>query len=137
MSEKFLAAQPEPRNGLEWFGRELEEALRHRGVTQQELADATGYKAPYVTKVKQGKALASLHFAEGCDQFFRTSGYFARMRTRISQHGHPEWFVPYLLLEEKAAQFSTSRPSWSWESCRPSPTPKRCTVRRTRATRTT
>ncbi|MFD7667253.1 Scr1 family TA system antitoxin-like transcriptional regulator [Streptomyces sp. NPDC059788] len=104
MSEIPSAPRPEPRNGLEWFGRELEEALRHHGAAQRQLAHATGYKAPYVTKVKQGKALASPHFAEGCDRFFNTSGYFARMRTRISQHGHPEWFVPYLLMEEKAAQ---------------------------------
>ncbi|GAA2318796.1 transcriptional regulator [Streptomyces caniferus] len=100
MSER----KPEPVNGLEWFGREVEEALRHKGATQQELADFTGYKAPYVSKVKSGKALASPHFAERCDLFFNTSGYFARLLARVSKHGHPEWFVPYLNLEEKAAQ---------------------------------
>lgn len=94
----------EPANGLEWFGRELEAALEHKGATQQELADFTGYKAPYVSKVKNGKALPSFHFAQGCDRFFNTSGYFARLLVRVSQHGHPEWFVPYLELEEKAAQ---------------------------------
>jgi transcriptional regulator with XRE-family HTH domain len=104
-----MSAQPpqrdgEPANGLQWFGREIEAALIHRGATQRELADATGYKEPYVSKVKNGKALASPQFAEGCDRFFNTSGYFARMLVRIAQHGHPEWFVPYLRLEEKAAQ---------------------------------
>ncbi|MFE9567470.1 Scr1 family TA system antitoxin-like transcriptional regulator [Streptomyces sp. NPDC006692] len=94
----------EPVNGLEWFGREVEAALAHRGATQRELADATGYKEPYVSKVKSGKALPSSVFAEGCDQFFNTSGYFARLLERVSKHGHPEWFVPYLRLEAKAAQ---------------------------------
>lgn len=94
----------EPANGLEWFGQELAAALEHKGATQQELADFTGYKPPYVSKVKTGQALASAHFADGCDRFFNTSGYFARLLIRISQHGHPEWFVPYLRLEEKASR---------------------------------
>ncbi|MEW2546102.1 hypothetical protein AB0910_10065 [Streptomyces sp. NPDC047002] len=42
----------EPANGLEWFGRELEAALTHKGASQRELADFTGYKEPYVSKVK-------------------------------------------------------------------------------------
>jgi transcriptional regulator with XRE-family HTH domain len=92
----------EPANGLEWFGREVEAALTHRGAKQRELADATGYKEPYVSKVQRGKALPSPQFAEGCDRFFNTSGYFARLLVRVSRHGHPEWFVPYLRLEEKA-----------------------------------
>lgn len=95
---------PEPVNGLEWFGREVEEALLHKGASQRELADATGYKEPYVSKVKSGKALASPRFAEGCDRFFDTSGYFARLLERVSKHGHPEWFVPYLRLEDRATQ---------------------------------
>ncbi|MBC3842866.1 helix-turn-helix transcriptional regulator [Streptacidiphilus sp. 4-A2] len=104
MSAQSPQRDGEPANGLEWFGREIEAALIHKGATQRELADATGYKEPYVSKVKNGKALASPQFADGCDRFFTTSGYFARMLTRIAQHGHPEWFVPYLRLEEKAAQ---------------------------------
>jgi transcriptional regulator with XRE-family HTH domain len=94
----------EPANGLEWFGREIEAALIHKGATQRELADATGYKEPYVSKVKNGRALASPQFAEGCDRFFNTSGYFTRMLIRVAQNGHPEWFVPYLRLEERAEQ---------------------------------
>ena len=74
----------EPANGLEWFGQELEAALIHKGATQRQLA------------------LASPAFAEGCDRFFNTSGYFARMLTRISERGHPGWFVPYINLERQA-----------------------------------
>ncbi|MBC3841788.1 helix-turn-helix transcriptional regulator [Streptacidiphilus sp. 4-A2] len=94
----------EPANGLEWFGREIEAALTHKGATQRELADATGYKEPYVSKVKNGKALASPQFAEGCDRFFNTSGYFARTLVRISERGHPDWFIPYINLEKQARQ---------------------------------
>ncbi|WP_328829553.1 helix-turn-helix transcriptional regulator [Streptomyces sp. NBC_00252] len=106
-----MSEEPEPANGLEWFGQELAAALDHKGATQQELADFTGYKAPYVSKVKNGKALPSFHFAEGCDHFFNTPGSFARLLIRISQHGHPEWFVPYVELEKSAAKiedYSTS-----------------------------
>ncbi|GAU70496.1 putative transcriptional regulator [Streptomyces sp. NBRC 110611] len=94
----------EPANGLQWLGREVEEALRHKGATQQALADATGYKAPYVSKVKSGKAMPSPEFAVGCDRFFNTSGYFARLLAKISERGHPDWFVPYLELEKRAAK---------------------------------
>ncbi|KPI30522.1 hypothetical protein OK074_6680 [Actinobacteria bacterium OK074] len=46
-----LNDEPEPIDGLEWFGRELETALAHKGATQGELADFTGYKEPYVSQV--------------------------------------------------------------------------------------
>ncbi|MEE1929686.1 helix-turn-helix transcriptional regulator [Streptomyces sp. TRM 70351] len=95
---------PEPVNGLEWFGRELAAALEHRGATQRELADFTGYKEPYVSKAKTGKALPSPQSAAGCDRFFDTSGYFVRLHTRISERGHPDWFVPYVNLEKDAAR---------------------------------
>ncbi|MGW0712448.1 helix-turn-helix domain-containing protein [Streptomyces sp. NPDC002643] len=97
-----MSEEAEPANGLEWFGREVEAALKHKGATQQALADATGYQPPYVSKVKSGKALASTHFAAGCDRFFNTSGYFERLLARVSERGHPGWFVPYVNLEKAA-----------------------------------
>jgi hypothetical protein len=95
---------PEPANGLEWFGREVAAALAHKGALQRELAEFTGYQEPYVSKVKKGRALASPHFAKRCDEFFDTSGYFARLLVRVSRHGHPEWFVPYVNLERDASR---------------------------------
>ncbi|MFD4875998.1 helix-turn-helix domain-containing protein [Streptomyces sp. NPDC058420] len=93
----------EPANALEWFGQELAAALEHKRATQQELADFTGYKPPYVSKVKTGQAMPSLNFAEGCDRFFNTSGSFARLHQRLSQQGYPSWFVPYIQYENRAA----------------------------------
>ncbi|WP_326800305.1 helix-turn-helix transcriptional regulator [Streptomyces sp. NBC_01808] len=104
MTEPLSERNGEPGNGLEWFGREVAAALAHKGVNQRQLADATGYKEPYVSKVKNGKALASRYFAEGCDRYFNTSGYFARLLVRVSERGHPGWFVPYINLEKQASR---------------------------------
>ncbi|GAB3951199.1 helix-turn-helix domain-containing protein [Streptomyces sparsus] len=104
MTEPPPELNGEPANGLEWFGREVEAALAHKGANQRELADFAGYKEPYVSKVKNGKALPSMHFAEGCDRFFNTSGYFARLLVRVSERGHPGWFVPYINLEKQAGR---------------------------------
>ncbi|MFB8127725.1 helix-turn-helix domain-containing protein [Streptomyces bacillaris] len=103
MTELSPAGLTEPANGLEWFGRELEAALLHKGASQRQLADFTGYKEPYVSKVKNGKAMPSPEFADGCDRFFNTSGYFARLLVRISENGHPGWFIPYINLEKQAS----------------------------------
>ncbi len=92
----------QPANGLEWFGRELAAALLHRGASQRQLADFTGYKEPYVSKAKNGKAMPSPAFAEGCDRFFNTSGSFSRLLAWISEGGHPGWFIPYINLEKQA-----------------------------------
>ncbi|MEV2218142.1 Scr1 family TA system antitoxin-like transcriptional regulator [Streptomyces sp. NPDC050997] len=45
-----------------------------------------------------------MHFAEWCDRFFNTSGYFARLLVRVGERGHPGWFVPYINLEKQASR---------------------------------
>ncbi|MDX3383851.1 helix-turn-helix transcriptional regulator [Streptomyces niveiscabiei] len=98
-------------DGLEWFGREVAAALEHKGATQRALAIATGYKEPYVSKVVNGKALASQHFADKCDCFFNTPGSFGRLLVRVSERGHPGWFVPYVQLEKNAVKIEGYAPS--------------------------
>ncbi|MEV6673538.1 DUF5753 domain-containing protein [Streptomyces sp. NPDC051162] len=56
-----------------------------------------------MSKVENGHTLGSEIFAEGCDRYFNTSGYFLRLHRRISDAGHPAWFAPYVKLERQAA----------------------------------
>ncbi|MDW6059744.1 DUF5753 domain-containing protein [Streptomyces sp. FXJ1.4098] len=46
--------------------------------------------------------MASAEFADACDRVFGTPGTFARLRRRASKHGYPDWFVPYVQLEQQA-----------------------------------
>ncbi|MDT3397101.1 helix-turn-helix transcriptional regulator [Streptomyces sp. B1866] len=92
----------EPQDGAAYLGQEVKFAREHAGMTQQELADEAHYKRPYVTKVEGGSLMASEQFAAACDRVFNTPGYFARLRRRVSERGHPGWFIPYLKLEREA-----------------------------------
>ncbi|MEW1862904.1 helix-turn-helix transcriptional regulator [Streptomyces sp. NPDC088194] len=89
-------------DGAAYFGQEVRFAREQRGMTQAQLAAETGYERPYVTRVESGKLLASEQFAEACDRIFGTPGFFARLRVRVSERGHPGWFIPYVNLERDA-----------------------------------
>ncbi|MFJ2953225.1 Scr1 family TA system antitoxin-like transcriptional regulator [Streptomyces sp. NPDC087270] len=91
-------------DGAAYFGQEVRFAREQRGMTQAQLAAETGYERPYVTRVESGKLLASEQFAEACDRIFGTPGFFARLRVRVSERGHPGWFIPYVNLERDATE---------------------------------
>ncbi|WP_059009951.1 helix-turn-helix domain-containing protein [Streptomyces specialis] len=92
----------ESSDGYAYFGCEVREARLHAKLTQKELADETHYQPPYISKVENGLLLGSVQFAAACDRVFNTSGFFARMRERISRREHPSWFEPYVHLEAEA-----------------------------------
>ncbi|WP_049580670.1 helix-turn-helix domain-containing protein [Streptomyces sp. SBT349] len=92
----------EPHDGYAYFGLEVKEARMHARLTQKELADATHYQPPYISKVENGLLLGSVQFAMACDRVFNTSGFFARMRDRINRREHPSWFEPYVKWEGQA-----------------------------------
>ncbi|MEU3278187.1 helix-turn-helix domain-containing protein [Streptomyces antibioticus] len=94
----------EPRDGAAFLGREVRCCREHAGLTQSDLAKAAEYTRPYVSRVESGSLLASQEFVESCDRVFGTSGYLSRLRQRLSEGGHPRWFVPYLQLERSATQ---------------------------------
>ncbi|MCC3766987.1 helix-turn-helix transcriptional regulator [Streptomyces sp. UNOC14_S4] len=86
----------------EEFGSEVRHARVAHGWTQTQLAHRLHFQQPYVSRVEQGKVLASADFADQCDRVFGTPGTFARWRQRAADAGTPVWFIPYLELERKA-----------------------------------
>ncbi|MBB5938214.1 helix-turn-helix domain-containing protein [Streptomyces zagrosensis] len=95
-----------PVGGIAFFGSEVRHAREHAGMTQAQLALAAAYDRTYVSRVENGSLLGSEQFAESCDRVFATSGYFTRLATRIREHGHPDWFRPYVALEKEASAIS-------------------------------
>ncbi|MEW1861015.1 helix-turn-helix transcriptional regulator [Streptomyces sp. NPDC088194] len=92
------------KDGAAYLGQEVRFAREHLGLTQQQLAEQTGYERPYVTRVESGQLLASEQFVKACDRIFGTSGFFTRLRERVTERGHAGWFVPYVKLEQGAKE---------------------------------
>ncbi|MBT2383388.1 helix-turn-helix transcriptional regulator [Streptomyces sp. ISL-11] len=91
-----------PLNGAAYFGTEVREWRVHLGLSQRELGEKATYGQQYVAKVEAGERLASLEFAVACDKAFGAPGTFARLRERAARRGYPEWFEPYVRLEQRA-----------------------------------
>ncbi|MFI0779262.1 Scr1 family TA system antitoxin-like transcriptional regulator [Streptomyces sp. NPDC021212] len=96
----------EPESGAAFFGAEVRVWRLHAGLSQRELGLKANYGQQYVAKVEAGERLASPEFADACDRIFGTPGTFARLRKRASQHGYPDWFIPYLQSERQATGIS-------------------------------
>ncbi|MFE6778719.1 Scr1 family TA system antitoxin-like transcriptional regulator [Streptomyces sp. NPDC057702] len=96
----------QPQDAVAFFGSEVRHAREHAGMTQLELATEAAYDRTYVARVEGGGLLGSKHFAETCDRVFKTNGYFVRLRARVSQRGHPAWFLPYVEVEKTARSIS-------------------------------
>ncbi|MFT2018736.1 helix-turn-helix domain-containing protein [Streptomyces sp. 796.1] len=111
MMPRITEIPSQPIGGIAYFGSEVRFAREYAGMTQAQLAIATAYDRTYISRVENGALLGSELFAQACDRIFKTSGYFERLRNRISEHGHPDWFRPYVALEKEAAEiadFSTT-----------------------------
>ncbi|KPI02192.1 helix-turn-helix domain protein [Actinobacteria bacterium OK074] len=93
----------EPSNGAAYFGEETKALREALGLSQGTFADQLHYRQSQVSKVESGSVLASAAFAEAMDRVAGTPGVYARLRAKLSKVGHPEWFVPYIALEESAS----------------------------------
>ncbi|WP_018564965.1 helix-turn-helix domain-containing protein [Streptomyces sp. PsTaAH-124] len=98
------SASQQPQDAAGYLGSEVKACREHVAMTQQFLATATGYVRSYVSRVEGGSLLASEDFVRACDRAFATSGHLTRLRQRLSDGGHPGWFVPYLKLEKAATK---------------------------------
>lgn len=93
----------EPANGAAYFGEETKALRGALGLSQEQFADKLRYRQAQISKVENGAVLASEAFAEAMDRVVSTPGVYARLRAKLSKQGHPEWFVPYITLEEAAS----------------------------------
>ncbi|MBI0318447.1 MULTISPECIES: Scr1 family TA system antitoxin-like transcriptional regulator [Streptomyces violaceusniger group] len=92
----------EPPSGAAFLGAEVRTWRMRAELSQRELGLKANYGQQYVAKVEAGERLASPEFADACDRVFGAPGTFGRLRERASQHGYPDWFVPYVQLERQA-----------------------------------
>ncbi|MFE2294266.1 Scr1 family TA system antitoxin-like transcriptional regulator [Streptomyces sp. NPDC059452] len=94
----------QPANAARYFGEEVKALREALGLAQEPFATELRYKQAQVSKVENGHAFASEDFAAAMDKLAGTPGVYARLRARLSRRGgHPEWFVPYVTLEESAS----------------------------------
>ncbi|MEU2667826.1 helix-turn-helix transcriptional regulator [Streptomyces sp. NPDC007164] len=93
----------EPANGAVYFGEETKALREALVLSQEQFADKLHYRQAQVSKVENGAVLASEAFAEAMDRVASTPGVYMRLRAKLSKQGHPEWFVPYITLEESAS----------------------------------
>lgn len=87
-----------------YFGAEVRVLRATLGLSQELFAERLHYKQAQVSKVESGTVLASESFAAAMDRTAGTPGVYTRLRARLSERGHPDWFIPYVALERGATK---------------------------------
>ncbi|MEU9334926.1 helix-turn-helix transcriptional regulator [Streptomyces sp. NPDC048290] len=95
--------QQEPKNAAAYFGREVKALRECMGLSQEAFAELLHYTQAQVSKVENGLVLASSAFTDAMDRAAGTPGVYRRLRNKLAKQGHPDWFVPYITLEESAS----------------------------------
>ncbi|MFF8493187.1 MULTISPECIES: helix-turn-helix domain-containing protein [unclassified Streptomyces] len=102
MSESANLDRPS-HDGAAHFGDEVRALREALELSQSEFAAELHYNQGQVSKVETGGVLASEAFASAMDRVAGTPGVYLRMRGRLAKQRHPDWFVPYIVLEESAS----------------------------------
>ncbi|MGW2862530.1 helix-turn-helix domain-containing protein [Streptomyces sp. NPDC001205] len=92
----------EPKDGASYFGDETKALREALGLSQEGFAEKLHYNQGQVSKVESGTVLASEAFAEAMDRAAGTPGVYKRLRNKLSKRGIPDWFAPYVAMEQKA-----------------------------------
>ncbi|MCS0636994.1 helix-turn-helix domain-containing protein [Streptomyces sp. LP05-1] len=93
----------EPSDAAAYFGQEVEALRTAMGLPQPAFAELLRYGQPQLSKVESGAVLASEGFAKAMDRVAGTPGVYVRLRAQLHKKGNPEWFIPYITLEEAAS----------------------------------
>src|SRR5579875_1975336 len=85
------------------FTGELRARREQVGLLQREFAEKAHVSLSSVKQYEAGKKKPGRQFASWCDDFYGCPGTFERLYDGMIAEGHPSWFGPRVLLEDRAA----------------------------------
>jgi transcriptional regulator with XRE-family HTH domain len=85
------------------FIGELRARREQVGLLQREFAEKAHLSLSSVKQYEAGKKKPGRQFASWCDDFYGCPGTFERLYDGMIAEGHPSWFGPRVLLEDRAA----------------------------------
>ena len=97
-------------SGLAVFASELRSARSARGMSQEQLADKIAYSSSLVAMIESRRRVATLDFAERCDEALGTGGSLARLQPLVAGEAYPSWFRPFVEQERSARTLRTWEP---------------------------
>ncbi|GAA4689534.1 helix-turn-helix domain-containing protein [Streptomyces buecherae] len=100
-----------PQGAAAYFGDEVRALRESLAMSQERFADELHFGQSQVSKVENGTVLASEAFARAIDVLAGTPGVYLRLRTKLAKRsGHPDWFAPYVVLEQQATMIRMFNP---------------------------
>ncbi len=97
-------------SALAVFASELRSARAARGLSQEQLADKIAYSSSMVAMIESRRRVATVDFAERCDEALATGGSLARLQPLVAGEAYPSWFRPFVELERSARSLRTWEP---------------------------
>jgi transcriptional regulator with XRE-family HTH domain len=81
------------------------------GMSQAQLAELIKYAPSFVSMVEHAERMPKQDFTEACDRVLNTGGFLTRTLTDlVARDGAPEWFWPWLEIEQKATSLRWFEP---------------------------
>ncbi|GAA2086028.1 helix-turn-helix transcriptional regulator [Streptomyces albiaxialis] len=95
---------------LAYFGTELRIKREEAGLSQGALAERLFCDRSLVSRVESAERVPTEEFAQRCDEVLGTGGSFQRLWPIVIQHAYPDWFRPFVELEQDATEI------WNFEN---------------------
>lgn len=96
---------------IRFLSAELRRAREEAGMTQEQLGQAINYSASMVAAVESARRIPKKDFIDRADAVLDTRGLLGRiLKELLSEGATPEWFRPWLALEQEATAIWTFEP---------------------------
>lgn len=95
---------------LAYFGTELRIKREQADLSQGAFAQRMFCDRSHVSRIESAERVPTEDFAERCDEVLGTGGTFARLWPVVIEHAYPDWFRPFVEMEQDAREI------WDFEN---------------------